>query len=135
MNAKLTIVMCAVVLGFVLVRPMSWAAESDQGRAYFLRYCGSCHGIDGKGDGPVSRSLKLKPADLTQIQKKNNGVFPLEKVMATIEGKSRIEAHGESKMPVWGEIFEKQAAAQKDPADASAAKVKLIADYLSTIQR
>jgi hypothetical protein len=31
MNAKLTIVMCAVVLGFVLVRPMSWAAESDQG--------------------------------------------------------------------------------------------------------
>jgi mono/diheme cytochrome c family protein len=135
MNAKFIITACTVILGFEVVRPMSWAAESDQGRAYFLRYCGSCHGADGKGDGPVSRSLKLKPADLTQIQKKNNGVFPLEKVMATIEGKTRVEAHGESKMPVWGEIFEKQASGQKDSAGASAAKVKLIADYLSTIQR
>jgi mono/diheme cytochrome c family protein len=135
MNARLTIVACAVVLGLGMVRSMSWAAESDQGRAYFLKYCGSCHGVDGKGDGPVSRSLKVKPADLTQLRKRNNGVFPLEKVMASIEGKTRISAHGESKMPVWGEIFEKQASGQKDPAEASAAKVKVIADYLSTIQR
>jgi hypothetical protein len=91
--------------------------------------------VEGKGDGTVSRSLKLKPADLTQLQKKNKGVFPLEKVMATIDGKTRIEAHGESKMPVWGEIFEKEATSQKDPSAASAAKVKVIAEYVSTIQR
>jgi hypothetical protein len=79
--------------------------------------------------------LKLKPADLTQIQKKNKGIFPLEKVLATIDGKTRIEAHGESKMPVWGEIFEKEASTQKEPASASAAKVKLIAEYVATLQR
>jgi mono/diheme cytochrome c family protein len=114
---------------------MSWAAEGDQGRAYFLRYCGSCHGVEGKGDGTVSRSLKVKPADLTQLQKKNKGVFPVEKVMATIDGKTRVEAHGESKMPVWGEIFEKEATVQKDSKAASTAKIKAIVEYVSTIQR
>ena len=83
----------------------------------------------------MKSTLKLKPADLSQLQKKNKGVFPLEKVIATIEGKTRIDAHGESKMPVWGEIFEKEATAQKDPAATSAAKVKVIAEYVSTIQR
>jgi mono/diheme cytochrome c family protein len=135
MNAKLSIVAGAIVLGLGMARPMSWSAESDQGRAHYLRYCGSCHGTEGKGDGTVSRSLKIKPADLTQLQKKYKGAFPLEQVMASIEGKTRIAAHGESKMPVWGEIFEKEATRQKDPTGASTAKVKLIAEYLSTIQR
>jgi hypothetical protein len=79
--------------------------------------------------------LKIKPADLTQLQKRNKGLFPLEKVMATIDGRTRIDAHGESKMPVWGELFEKEAMPQKDPTAASTAKVKVIADYISTLQR
>lgn len=135
MNSRYIIAACTAVFGLVTILPILWAAEGDQGRAYYLRYCGSCHGLEGKGDGTVSRSLKLKPADLSQLQKKNKGVFPLEKVMATIEGKTRIGAHGESKMPVWGEIFEKEATAQKDPSAASATKVKIIAEYVSTIQR
>jgi len=132
---RLTITAVAIVLDMAIVRPMSWAAEGDQGRAYYLRYCGSCHGLEGKGDGTVSRSLKVKPADLTQLKKKNKGVFPLEQVIATIDGKARIGAHGESKMPVWGEIFEKETSTQKEPAITSAARVKAIAEYLSTIQR
>jgi len=135
MNSRYIIAACTTVFGLVTIPPTVWAAEVDQGRAYYLRYCGSCHGVEGKGDGTVSRSLKVKPTDLTQLQKKNKGVFPLEKVMASIEGKTRISAHGESKMPVWGEIFEKEASGQKDSVGASSAKVKSIADYLSTIQR
>jgi len=38
-------------------------------------------------------------------------------------------------MPVWGEIFEKEASGQKEPATTSAARVKAIAEYLSTTQR
>ena len=135
MTTRYIIAACKVMFGLVIIAPTLWAAEGEQGRAYYLRYCGSCHGLEGKGDGTVSRSLKLKPVDLTQIQKKNKGVFPLGKVMATIDGKTRIGAHGESKMPVWGEIFEKQATAEKDPSATSAAKVKVIAEYISTIQR
>ena len=134
MITRLTIT-AAAILGMGIVRPMSWAAEGDQGRAYYLRYCGSCHGLEAKGDGTVSRSLKIKPADLTQLKKKNKGVFPLEKVIATIDGRARIGAHGESKMPVWGEIFEKEASGQKEPATTSTERVKAIAEYLSAIQR
>jgi mono/diheme cytochrome c family protein len=135
MTSKVLITASTFVSVLATMPAILGAAESEQGRAYYLRYCGSCHGVEGKGDGTVSRSLKLKPADLTQLQKRNKGVFPLEKVMATIDGKTRIDAHGESKMPVWGEIFEKEAKAQKDPAATSAAKLKAIAEHVSTIQR
>ena len=135
MTTKITIATWVLILGFGVFPSMSWAAEGEQGRAYYLKYCGSCHGVEGKGNGVVSRSLKVKPPDLTQLRKKHKGTFPLEKVIASIDGKLHIEAHGESRMPVWGEIFEKQALTQKDPAATSTAKVKAIAEYIATIQR
>jgi mono/diheme cytochrome c family protein len=134
MKGKVKIIVAALFLILGGVRSVSWAAEADQGRMYFLRYCGSCHGVEGKGNGTVSRSLKVKPADLTQLKNKNRGVFPLDKVMATINGKTRVEAHGESKMPVWGEIFEKEAGV-KDPGGTASAKIKALAEYIETIQR
>ena len=76
MIAKLTISAAAMVLGMGMVRPMSRAGEGDQGRANYLRYCGSCHGVEGKGDGTVSRSLKVKAADLTQLKKRTKEFFP-----------------------------------------------------------
>ena len=135
MKGKVKIIVAALFLVLGGVRSVSWAAEADQGRMYFLRYCGSCHGVEGKGNGTVSRSLKVKPADLTQLKNKNGGVFPLDKVVATINGKTRVEAHGESKMPVWGEIFEKEAGVQKDPGGTASAKIKALAEYIETIQR
>ncbi len=135
MTTKFAIATWALILGFRVFPSMSWAAEGEQGHAYYLKYCGSCHGVEGKGDGVVSHSLKVKASDLTLLQKKHKGTYPLEKVMASIDGKLKIPAHGESKMPVWGEIFEKQASTQKDPAATSAAKVKAIAEHIATIQR
>ena len=35
----------------------------------FRLYCASCHGTSGKGDGPLASSMKIPPADLTQIGK------------------------------------------------------------------
>ena len=135
MNTRSAIAGWALVLSFGIWHSTAWAGEIEQGRAYYLKYCGSCHGVEGKGDGVVSRSLKVKPTDLTQLQKRHQGTFPLEKVMASIDGKLRIEAHGDSKMPVWGEIFEKQAVARKGGAASSALMVKAIAEYIATIQR
>jgi copper transport protein len=36
------------------------------GRARYTQYCVSCHGVAGKGDGPVARTMNPPPADLTQ---------------------------------------------------------------------
>jgi hypothetical protein len=50
--------------------------------------CAACHGIDVKGDGPVSTELKTPPADLTVLAKNNNGTFPYDMVYQVIDGRS-----------------------------------------------
>ena len=67
----------------------------------FKAYCASCHGVNGTGNGPVAATLKQRPTDLTQLAKRNHGVFPSEPVARVIE-KGTITAHGTSEMPVWG---------------------------------
>jgi len=75
------------------------------GAEMFLDYCASCHGRDGAGSGPVSPALKARTTDLTTLAKRNNGVFPTERVRATIRGDLLVVAHGSKDMPVWGPAF------------------------------
>lgn len=39
--------------------------DPEKGRAMFQQYCVACHGVSGKGDGPLAKVLTPKPADLT----------------------------------------------------------------------
>jgi len=68
-------------------------------------YCASCHVRDAKGDGPAAGALKVPPADLTALAKKNNGKFPSNHVSAVLSGQADMMAHGSKDMPVWGPIF------------------------------
>ena len=120
------------LLGFQLA---AWPGEADQGQALYLKYCSSCHGKDGRGDGPVSPYLKVKLPDLTLLRKNNRGIFPLSRVMSSIDGSRVVRAHGEPAMPVWGEVFEKELEAEKYPKLTTLLKVKVIAEYISTLQR
>ncbi|NEU96158.1 cytochrome c [Bradyrhizobium sp. UFLA 03-164] len=95
MIASLTVVFAAAV----------HAEDADVGKAEFQASCASCHGADGKGKGPVSEQLKVPPADLTALAKHNNGVFPINAVYETIDGRKAISAHGTHEMPIWGERF------------------------------
>ncbi len=74
-----------------------------RGKKLFTNYCASCHGVDGKGNGPVASSLKKTLPDLTKIQK---GVkFPSDEVRKKISGDALAPVHGKKDMPVWGMIF------------------------------
>jgi mono/diheme cytochrome c family protein len=84
----------------------SFALLSLTGRDSFDRYCATCHGVSGKGDGPVGASLKARPADLTTLARRSGGAFPRAEVLAFIDGTGRqIPAHGPTEMPLWGGIF------------------------------
>ncbi len=46
--------------------PTGFAATSiSRGSALFPQNCASCHGADGRGDGPAAAGLPVPPADLT----------------------------------------------------------------------
>lgn len=80
------------------------AQLSDQsGAELFQTLCASCHGVAGRGDGPVSASLKVPAADLTRIASRSAGIFPAEEVRRTIDGQFAVSAHGSREMPVWGQ--------------------------------
>ncbi len=56
------------------------------GKADFMELCAPCHGVSGKGDGELGKTLAHRPADLTGISARNGGVFPMAYVMSKIWG-------------------------------------------------
>jgi mono/diheme cytochrome c family protein len=78
--------------------------SAASGKEMFNAYCASCHGQDGKGNGPAAPALKDMPADLTSLARKNGGKFPGMAVMTSIEN-GGTRAHGSKDMPVWGPVL------------------------------
>lgn len=118
----------------VLVAPPVAAQPDDplelaEGKALYLRHCAACHGRDGTGGGPVSPWLIRKPADLTTIAARNDGVFPDERVWSVIDGRADVAAHGLREMPVWGERFSRPG----DP-DAGRGEIDALVDYIAILQ-
>ncbi len=127
---------CALALVFLL-GPSSVAisADVDQGQELYMRYCSSCHGDGGRGDGKVSPYLKIKVPDLTLLEKNHKGIYPLDDVMSAIDGRRSMRGHGESHMPVWGEIFAKELKEKKYTTLTTLLRAKIIAEYVETLQR
>ena len=54
----------AAVLAVVLAAA---PALAEDGAALFKAKCASCHGVDGKGNTPVGKALKVKPLAGTKL--------------------------------------------------------------------
>lgn len=80
----------------------AWAQDIDKGRTEFMAGCARCHGADGKGSGPHAADLKIKPADLTALAKRTNGLFDPGVVYQMIDGRNARFAHRSADMPIWG---------------------------------
>lgn len=105
---------------------------SIQGPALYKAYCSSCHGEDAKGGGPMAKSLKVPPTDLTRISARNGGTFPLARVSRIISGEEQPPTgHGSSDMPVWGPIFSRVEADQ----DLGRVRIDNLARYLMQLQK
>ena len=107
------------------------ATPVTAGQETFRGYCASCHGPDGKGNGPEAPALKNKPPDLTQLSKTNGGKFPATMVQSVIQGDQFVTAHGSREMPIWGEAF------RTSNHDDALAKIKVhnLVIYIESIQR
>ena len=49
---------------------------------------------DARGGGPLTQLLTVKPTDLTRLAERNNGRFPTDKVVETIDGRSDLYSLG-----------------------------------------
>ena len=49
---------------------------ATSGMQMYINYCASCHGVDGRGNGPAAAARRMPPTDLTVLSKNNHGVFP-----------------------------------------------------------
>jgi len=107
---------------------------AQDGRDTYLRYCASCHGSEGRGDGPLAGSLTKPPSDLTQLAKRNAGRYDEAAVMAVIDGRRQVAAHGTRDMPVWGAVFEEEGRGEPYPAYQGLLKSRFLVDYLATLQ-
>ncbi len=75
------------------------------GNEEYQQSCSICHGINATGQSEYANVLKQSPADLTQIKRNNNGVFPFSKLYRIIDGREVISSHGSRIMPIWGDRF------------------------------
>jgi mono/diheme cytochrome c family protein len=105
--------------------------DPSSGKEMYTAYCASCHGSDGKGNGPAAPALKTPPTDLTQLAAKNGGTFPEAHVAQIIKGDSMTAAHGNKEMPVWGPMFLEMG---HDTAQVQL-RISNLTKYLASIQQ
>ena len=104
---------------------------SMEGKDLYAAYCASCHGLSGKGDGPVAPALKAPMADLRTIAKRNNGAVPKEELEKMILGeRGSRAAHGSEDMPVWGPVFRKV----ENDRDLGLVRVRHLVNYIIKLQ-
>lgn len=135
-------VVAAMLLAGLLLVPLAAAAQTDTKPAFkdsaipgaelFRTYCAVCHGSGARGDGPLASSMTRKPADLTEIAKRNGGTYPTELVFRTIDGRKPVRGHGGPDMPVWGDAFGRS----REGGDEGKVgrMIQSIVDYLESIQ-
>jgi len=110
--------------------PASYTSPSS-GKEMYDSYCASCHGVNGKGDGPAAPALKVLPTNLTALAVKNGGTFPGAHVATEIQGEAMVPAHGSKQMPVWGPIF--MAMGGHSTAQVQL-RIRNLGNYLESIQ-
>ncbi len=114
------------------------AEPVDIGKREYESNCAICHGTKGKGDGLFNEYLRVKTADITTLTRKNGGVFPVNRVMEVIDGR-QVAGHGTREMPIWGDVYNVQAAQQFDDYPNNAAlfvraRTLALIDYLNGLQ-
>jgi len=80
----------------------TWAQNQAEGKKLYLTYCSSCHGDDGKGDGPATQSLPVKPANHTAGAVMNQLT---DKFLMEIISKGGSAVGKSPMMPAWGGQF------------------------------
>ena len=126
-------------LGVVLACMSGLAASADEtGEAEYMNSCASCHGVDGRGSGPVSSVLSVIAPPLTGLSAANDGEFPMLQVIQIVDGRTGVRGHGtDAGMPVWGAVYKAPLVGEIGASGTEIAvrgRILSLALYLESIQ-
>ena len=126
-------------LGALCAAVPAWAQTAEEklaaaGHEEYVQYCASCHGTEGKGNGPLAEDLRIPPADLTHVSARHGGVFPEATMAEVIDGRRRLRGHGPANMPVWGHRFNVETGTRPAGDFAVRGRMLLLIEYLRSIQ-
>jgi mono/diheme cytochrome c family protein len=127
-----------VALPLIVSAQSASVKSMDFGQQEFQARCASCHGKDGKGNGPIADLLRKSPPDLTTLTRGNGGIFPMSRVYDSIVGDD-IKAHGSRDMPVWGQLYRLRAGEHYvdtyyDPEAYVRVRVLALVEYINRLQ-
>lgn len=105
------------------------------GKDLYERFCASCHGVTGRGDGPVAGSFKVEVPDLTLIARRAKGAYPRDRIEKIIDGRYIVGAHGSRTMPVWGEDLSRLEIGNPDAERSTRLIIQRLADYVWLLQK
>jgi mono/diheme cytochrome c family protein len=131
MNAWGLLTPALIVTASALATLGAQGSEPFSGSSDYQVYCSSCHDAEARSDGTIAKSLKRRPSDLTQLKKRNDGVFPSDRVFKTIDGRSG-GAHDNSDMPRWGGVLSK--ASESASPQQTVERIDTLVKYLDTLQ-
>nr|WP_157598915.1 cytochrome c [Tateyamaria omphalii] len=111
----------------------AWAQDVSNGATLYQRHCATCHGVNADGNGPMRPALLLQPPALNDLQARNEGTFPIARVVSRIDGRDPLVSHG-SPMPVYGWYFEGEDTALKAETGQPILTSKPIVDLMAYLQ-
>jgi len=109
--------------------------DEYSGAETFDRFCASCHGSSGQGDGPVAAGLPITVPDLTTLRKRQGDRFPEDTLRRIIDGRNAVIYHGTRYMPVWGYEFWIEEGADEEAEERVAIIIHNLIEYIESIQK
>ncbi len=107
--------------------------SANSGKQMYVSYCAPCHGVDGRGQGPVASALIQRPTNLALLSKNNGGKFPATHILAVLKFGAENPAHGTAEMPVWGPMLGKMDPAGTGP-NIGVLRIANLSEYLQSLQ-
>jgi mono/diheme cytochrome c family protein len=101
------------------------------GHDMYAAYCAGCHGKDGRGFGRYSSECTVPPTDLTQLARKNRGIFPSERVRRVLRHGTGLPPTGQGYMPIWGPLLK---LLNGDPPGVTEVRIRGLTEYLKAMQ-
>ena len=120
----------------LLIQPVDAQVFSEySGEETFARFCASCHGAGGQGDGPVAAGLPITVPNLTTLRQRQGERFPEDTLRKIIDGRDIVIYHGTRYMPVWGYEFWVEEGADEEAEKRVAIIIRNLIDYIESIQQ